>query len=188
MAEKRGSIAFFATYRPPVPLDLFSSPVPPESKQDEVHLTDGESYNYNGHVIPPAALETILKRLKLAGQASDDDMDYGRVSGMVFVSERTTGLETLHISLCFADGKVKVFGFSDVFGTYDGIRMEDSGCIAGDHLVYITTKDDPGKRRHPWTAVYKTKLSTGETKRLTPEGSPLFFYLSVFFKKKYQIL
>ncbi|PON37170.1 Tricorn protease [Parasponia andersonii] len=168
MEEKRGSIAFFATYRPPVALDIFSCPVPPTSKQDELHLTDGESYNYNAQVIPSAALKIILKRPKLASEGNEADVDSGRLSGMVFVSERG-GLETLYIALRFNDNspKVKVFNFADVFGTFNGVRLEDSGRIAGDYLVYVTTKDNPHKRRQPWTAVYRTNLNTGRTDRLT---------------------
>jgi Tol biopolymer transport system component len=166
---KRGSIAFFATYRPPVPLDIFSCPEQPTSKQDELHMTDGESYNYNGQVIPSAALKTILKRPKLASQGTEADVNSGRLSGMVFVSERGN-LETLHIALRFNDNPptVKVYSFADIFGTFNGVRMEDSGCIAGDYLVYVTTKDPAKHRRQPWTAVYKTNLKTGKTDRLTP--------------------
>ncbi|XP_057990296.1 putative proline-rich receptor-like protein kinase PERK6 [Hevea brasiliensis] len=45
--QKKGSIAFFATYKPPVPLDIFSCPVLQTSRHDELHMTDGLSYNYN---------------------------------------------------------------------------------------------------------------------------------------------
>ncbi|PON35094.1 Tricorn protease [Parasponia andersonii] len=172
MAEKRGSIAFFTTYRPPVPLDIYSCPLSPTPPtHDELHMTDGVSYNYNGQAIPPSTLKTILKNPKLASEATDADVNSGRVSGMVFVSERDH-LETLHIALRFNVNppKVKIFGFADVFGTFDGVRMEDSGCVAGDYLVYVSTKDQPTTRRQPWTAVYKTNLKTGKTDRLTPSG------------------
>jgi hypothetical protein len=183
-AEKRGSIAFFTTYRPPVPLDIFSCPLEPTSKHDELHMTDGVSYNYNGQVIPPAALKTILKRPKLASEGKEADVNSGRLSGMVFVSERGN-LETLYIALRFNDNPptVKVFSFADVFGTFNGVRMEDSGRIAGDYLVYVATMDPATtkesatteesakhERRQPWTAVYKTNLKTGKTNRLTPPG------------------
>ncbi|CAL5392248.1 unnamed protein product [Camellia sinensis] len=173
MAEKRGSIAFSATYRPPVPLDIFSCPLQPTSKQDELPMTDGVNYNYNGQEISSAALKTILKREKLASEGKEADVNSGRLTGMVFVSERQ-GLELLHIALRFNDNppKVKVFCLADVFGkvNFGGVRMEDSGCIAGDNLVYVTTKDPAPDRRQPWTAVYKTNLKTGKTDRLTPSG------------------
>lgn len=169
--EKRGSIAFFATYRPPVALDIFSVPLSPTSNQDEVQMTDGESYNYDGQAIPPTALKTILKRPKLVSEGiKEADVDSGRVSGMIFVSERDN-LEVLYIALQFNDKsspKVKVFSFSDVFDTFSGVRMEDSGSIAGKYLVYISTKEPADCRRQPWTAVYKTDLETGKTDRLTP--------------------
>ncbi|KAF3338655.1 WD40-like Beta Propeller Repeat [Carex littledalei] len=184
MGENRGSIAFFATYRPPVPLDIFSCPVPPSSNGDELHLTDGLSYNYNCQVIPPAALKTILNRPKLASEATEADVDSGRLTGLIFVSERENNLETLHIALCFNDNrpKVKVFSLADIYGTnsFNGVRLEDSGCIGGgykmgsstiDHfLIYVSTKEPVEKRRCPWTVVYETNLKTGETKRLTPLG------------------
>ncbi|KAK1404091.1 Tol-Pal system beta propeller repeat-containing protein [Heracleum sosnowskyi] len=171
MAEKRGSIAFFTTYRPPFPLEIFSSPYPPTSKQDELAMTDGVSYNFNGHFIPPAALKTILKRPKLASEGlKDTDVDSGRVSGMVFVSERDN-LETIQFALHFNDQKpikTKVFSFADVYRTSDAARMEDSPCIAGEYLVYISTKESSNKPRQPWTAIYKTNLKNGITERLTP--------------------
>jgi hypothetical protein len=185
MGEKRGSIAFFTTYRPPVPLDIFSCPVPLLSKEDEVHLTDGVSYNYNCQVIPPAALKTILQRPSLASEAAETDVDSGRLTGFIFVSERESNLEKLHVGLRFEGSlpQVKVFSLADVFGTelFSDVCMEDSGCIAGgyvegdgtiiDHcLIYVSTKEPVQVHRSPWTVVYKTNLRTGETERLTPPG------------------
>ncbi|KAG8649238.1 uncharacterized protein LOC110607480 [Manihot esculenta] len=179
MAENRGSIAFFATYKPPVPLDIYSCPLPPTGRHDELHMTDGLSSNYDCRIIPSEALKTIIKRPKLASEANEADVDSGRLSGLIFVSERDKNLETLHIALRFTE-KVKVFSFSDVYGTFSDVRMEDSGSIGGgyrvgnrtiDHyVVYVTTKDTPKDRRQPWTAVYKTNLKTGKTERLTPSG------------------
>ncbi|KAI8016453.1 Tol-Pal system protein TolB [Camellia lanceoleosa] len=175
VAAKRGSIAFSATYRPPVPQNIFSRPHQPGSKEDEHVMTDGENYNYNGQEISSAALKTILKREKLASEGKESDVNSGRLTGMVFVSERQGGLELLHIALRYNDNpppKPKVFCLADVFGkdNFSGVRMEDSGCIAGDNLIYVTTKDPAPKRRQPWTAVYKTNLKTGKTERLTPPG------------------
>ncbi|PON79835.1 hypothetical protein PanWU01x14_010670 [Parasponia andersonii] len=108
-------------------------------------MTDRRSYNYSGQFIPPAALKIILKHPKLASKfGSEADVDVGRLLGMV-VSERTGQLETLHIAICSNENQanVNVFRFADVFGTFNGVRMEDSGCIACDYLVYVPTKDDP---------------------------------------------
>ncbi|KAJ6848493.1 uncharacterized protein M6B38_274750 [Iris pallida] len=171
-SEKRGSISFFSTYRPPVALDIFSCVVSQTPKGDQVLLTDGRSYNYNGRVIPPAA----LKHPKLMANCEGEEagVKSGPQSGMVFVSERT-GLETLHIALYSEEnlsGKVRVIGLQHLFpDTFSGVRMEDSGCfVAGDSLVYVSTKQPAAERRQPWTAVYSTHLGTGETKRLTPPG------------------
>ncbi|XP_074290839.1 uncharacterized protein LOC141617548 [Silene latifolia] len=169
MGEERGTIAFFATYRPPVPLAIYSSPYKPKSPSDETSMTDGKHYNYNGQVIPPSALKTILKSKKVPTKATVADVEAGLVTGLLFVSERTKNLETLHIGIQF-NGKVEVYNFAEVYGAFKGTRMEDSGCIAGDYLVYVSTKD-PSKPHQPWTAVFKTHLLTGKTDRLTPTGN-----------------
>ncbi|XBI43653.1 hypothetical protein VPH35_108399 [Triticum aestivum] len=185
MAERRGRIVFSANYRPPLPFDIFSCPFLPLSIKDELHLTDGMSYNYNGCPIPPAALKTLLKIPKLTEESSatDADVDAGHVSGLLFVSERDQGLETLCVNLWFsADGKVKVFTLADIFGSADfsGTRLEDSGCIGGGYsvgyrnvdysLIYVSTKEAVQECRSPWTVVYRTNLTTGKTDRLTPQG------------------
>ncbi|VAH99982.1 unnamed protein product [Triticum turgidum subsp. durum] len=190
----RGSIAFFGTYRPPVPLDIYSCPAdpPPSSREDEHHLTDGVSYNQNGRAIPAAALKELLtflgkKNPALAAEcgATPDDAEQGRVAGLVFVSERDKGLETLHVALVRPKGEggaVKVLSLGDVYGagTFGGSRMEDSGCVAGGFkvgaravghsLVYVSTKEPVTRRRTPWTVVYRTNLADGKTERLTPPG------------------
>jgi hypothetical protein len=205
--EGRGTISFFGTYRPPVPLDIFSRPAaanpsgqqqqPPQQqpRNDELLLTDGESYNQNGQPIPPAALRELLtfmgkQNTKLAselGGISPEDADNGRVTGLLFVSERDNGLETLHVALRFlntagGDSTVKVFPLAYIYGadTFGGSRMEDRGCIAGGFkvgartvghsLVYVSTKEQVKDRRTPWTVVYKTNLADGHTERLTPPG------------------
>ncbi|KAL8110311.1 hypothetical protein AgCh_026149 [Apium graveolens] len=135
MGEKRGSIAFFTTYRPPVALDIYSCPLPPKSPHEELRMTNGKSQNYDGHSIPPAALKLIIKRPKLAPEG------------------------------------IRMLILEDVYPRSDGVRMEDSPCIAGvkrDTLVYISTKEPAPRRRQPWTVVYKTNLKTGKTDRLTP--------------------
>uniref|UniRef100_A0ACD5XXL8 Uncharacterized protein n=2 Tax=Avena sativa TaxID=4498 RepID=A0ACD5XXL8_AVESA len=190
MVESRGSIAFFTTYRPTVPLDIFSCPSipssPPRQDDDDLLLTDGVSYNQNGRPIPAAALAELLAFLgknnpKLAAEcrATPDDAVSGRVTGLVFVSERDNGLETLHVALRFpacAKPGVRVLSLADVYGpdTFGGVRMEDSGCVAGGFddvghsLVYVSTKEPAKRRRTPWTVVYRTNLADGKTERLTP--------------------
>ncbi|XP_074318226.1 uncharacterized protein LOC141655022 [Silene latifolia] len=172
MAKSLGSVGFFSTYRPPLPLDLFSLAAGPTLLDLEVHLTDGNSYNYNGQVIPPAALKLMLKRPMLASFAREADVDSGMLSGLLVVSERNDGLETLYIVLRLAGliSRPVFFSFAEVYGTYSEARLEDSGVFAGEYLVYVTTKDPAPVRRQPWTAVYKTHLVTGETQRLTPQG------------------
>ncbi|KAK9689319.1 hypothetical protein RND81_09G052000 [Saponaria officinalis] len=170
MAHNLGSVGFFSTYRPPLPLDLFSLPMRTPPKHREVHLTDGKSYNYNGRMIPPAALKLMLSRPPLRHIATEADVDSGRISGLLLVSERTIGLETLHIALKLPDSRPIVFDFADVYGMCKDVRMEDSGVIAGEYIVYVSTKERALVPRQPWTAVYRTHLVTGETHRLTPPG------------------
>ncbi|KAF4397167.1 hypothetical protein G4B88_009013 [Cannabis sativa] len=193
--ENRGSIGFFSAYRTPVPLDIYSSPFPVTSRHTELHMTDGNHYNYNGQAIPSEALKKILNfKLACEGNAIDVDsgcysvdedsgdidlenlsidVDSGRVSGMIFVSERDH-LEKLYIAIRFNDSqpKVKIFCIDDIYDTSNNhdVCMEDSGCFAGDYLVYVSTKMAPPRRRQPWTAVYKTNLNTAQTERLTPPG------------------
>ncbi|WVZ49709.1 hypothetical protein U9M48_001041 [Paspalum notatum var. saurae] len=175
--ESRGSIAFFTSYRPPVPLDIFYCPVPPSRKGGELHLTDGVSYNYNCRPIPQAAVKTIIKHLRQAPGAvvddfdcddddedydndGDDDDDSGRTAGFIFVSEREHGLETLHIALrSTAKSKVEVFSLADIYGShlFGGARLEDSGCIAGgyegddgfrvDHYLVYVSTKEPMQER-----------------------------------------
>jgi len=165
-------------------VDIFSCPIPPaDGGSDEVHLSDGVSYNHNGRPIPAAALRVLIaKKPELAAEcgATAADVDTGRATGLVFVSEREEGLETLHVALRF-DGKVKVLSLADAFG---GVRMEDSGCFGGGLapdaaanpcIVYVSTKKPVEKRRTPWTVVYRTNLRTGEMdrRRLLQTGSTI---------------
>jgi len=110
--------------------------------------------------------------------ATAADVDEGRATGLVFVSERDDGLETLHVALRF-NGKVKVLSLADIYGVdaFGGLRMEDSGCFGGGFapnadpcIVYVSTKKPAEKRRTPWTVVYRTSLRTGQTEPLTPDG------------------
>ena len=200
MGESRGSIGFFTTYRPSIPLDIFSCPIPPLplSANSEELLTDGVSYNQNGRPVPPAALKELLvfrgkKNPELASRcgATPEDAVAGRVTGLVFVSERDDGLETLCVALRSnskggggdASANVAVLSLAEIYvaGTFGGARMEDSGCIAGGFtegrravghsLVYVSTKEPPRARRTPWTVVYKTNLADGKTERRAPHST-----------------
>jgi hypothetical protein len=188
----KSSLACFATYRPQVPLDIFSCPAEADSK-GELLLSDGECYNQNCRAIPAPALQEILRFLRRTNPAladkcgaSTEDVEKGLVTGVVFVSEREDGLEALHVALRFgddADSKVKVLRLADIYGaeTFSGARMEDSPCVAvgfteggrtvGHSLVYVSTKEPVMARRTPWTVVYRTRLADGRTERLTPPGT-----------------
>jgi Tol biopolymer transport system component len=179
MGDTRGSIAFFGTYRPPVELDIFSLPADPAAKaSDEWPLTDGKSYNHNGREIPAAALKELVSVLRKGDPKAGD-----AAKGLVFVSERDNGLETLHVALHASsddESPPRVLRLADIYGadTFGGVRLEDSGCFAGGFreggrtvghsLIYVSTKDPVRARRTPWTVVYKTNLADGKTERLTP--------------------
>ncbi|KAL5727635.1 hypothetical protein ACHQM5_000811 [Ranunculus cassubicifolius] len=158
--EKRGSIAFFATYRPPVPLDLYSRH---PSNDKEFRMSDGNFYNYNGRIIPDPVVRLILQRLGLPSRQ--------RVAGMIYGSDRDN-LEKLYIYLRFIEEnqRVEVYSLADIYGhnAFGGVCMEDSGCFAGDNLIYVSTKEPARRRRQPWTAVYSCNILSGITNRLTP--------------------
>ncbi|XP_026429673.1 uncharacterized protein LOC113326086 [Papaver somniferum] len=178
VGQKRGSIAFFATYRTPVPLDIFSCPLPFPTNptgNEEVSMIDDskDEYNYNGREIPKDALKKLLKlpNLKSKTEGKEADVDNGNLSGIIFVSERNR-LELLHIALRFqSPPKVEVYLLAQIFGVTDDFNkvcLEDSGCFTDNHLIYVSTKEPAKERRQPWTAVYQTNLQSGATKRLTP--------------------
>jgi hypothetical protein len=159
MAGSRGSIASFATYRPPLPVDLLSCPVPPSSANGEQNLTDGVSYNCNGRPIPAAAALKlpVAKKPVLASEcgATAEDVEKGHATGIAFVSEREDGLETVHVALRF-NGVVKVLSLADIYGadTFGGMCMVDSGCFGSGFapsadlsIVYVSTKEVVAKRR-----------------------------------------
>lgn len=179
MGDSRGSIAFFGTYRPPVELDIFSLPANAAAKaSDEWPLTDGKSYNHNGREIPAAALKELVSFLRKSDPKAGD-----AAKGLIFVSERDNGLETLHVALHGSsndESPPRVLRLADIYGadTFGGVRLEDSGCFAGGFqaggrtvghsLIYVSTKEPVRARRTPWTVVYKTNLADGKTERLTP--------------------
>ena len=181
MGDSRGSIAFFGTYRPPVELDIFSLPANAAAKaSDEWPLTDGKSYNHNGREIPAAALKELVSFLRKSDPKAGD-----AAKGLIFVSERDNGLETLHVALHGSsndESPPRVLRLADIYGadTFGGVRLEDSGCFAGGFtaggmtvghsLLYVSTKEPASTRRTPWTIVYKTNLADGKTERLTPPG------------------
>lgn len=170
MGGERGSICFFPAYRPAINFDIYSLPYPSESASDtnELCVTDSEFSNYNGQAIPQPALKNMLLHPKLSSVAGANPENISR--GLVFVSDRSDGLETLHIVLEFHDQTVKVVNFAEVYETFGGVRLEDSACFTDDFIIYVSTKDDPGRPHQPWTAVYQTHLVTGESQRLTPPG------------------
>lgn len=55
-------------------------------------------------------------------------------------------------------------------GNDEKISMKDRPSLVGDYLVYVSTHEGTGVGRTSWAAVYLTRLSTGLTRRLTPEG------------------
>ncbi|MCL7031801.1 hypothetical protein MKW94_020278 [Papaver nudicaule] len=179
--DERGSIVYYSKHRPPVPLDIFSCAIEPTStgeEEEELGMTDGKSYNYSGCEIPAEALIKLLNYSSLASLGNQSDVNLGRISGTVFVSERDN-LELLYIAIRLAndDGQppmVEVHSLADVFlrsgSQFNGVRMEDSGCFTHDNLIYVSTKRPATNPRQPWSAVYKTHLKTGQTQCLTPSG------------------
>eukprot|EP00252_Welwitschia_mirabilis_P003064 TRINITY_DN1313_c0_g1_i1.p1 TRINITY_DN1313_c0_g1~~TRINITY_DN1313_c0_g1_i1.p1 ORF type:complete len:700 (-),score=-83.95 TRINITY_DN1313_c0_g1_i1:146-2245(-) len=178
-----GTILFATVGRTHYAFDIYTVPLKAALQTDqelsEFPATDGKSVNYNGHFIQGHALRPLRRMLGLNAESVDN---------MAFVSERT-GLAEIYITLSSYEAptespeiqrRVAIEGggwdltvkFSAIFGTdrNQSIRMEDRPSLAGDSLVYVSTKQPATEARKSWTAIYATSLRTGATRRLTPEG------------------
>nr|XP_051202674.1 uncharacterized protein LOC127316317 [Lolium perenne] len=86
MGKSRGSIAFFTTYRPTVPLDIFSCAVTlpsPAQHDDDLLLTDDEGYQQHilhGVESKPRRGEKVHKNLYIMEDAEVGEFSEGTVS------------------------------------------------------------------------------------------------------------
>ncbi|KAE8766828.1 Wall-associated receptor kinase 2 [Hordeum vulgare] len=71
------SFSLATTRRHQEKFDIISCPFSASSTDEELHLTDGASCNYNGRSIPPAVLKSLLKSPKLAEDGTVRAISHG---------------------------------------------------------------------------------------------------------------
>ncbi|KAK3120380.1 hypothetical protein QOZ80_9AG0686610 [Eleusine coracana subsp. coracana] len=186
----RGSISSFAAYRSPLPLDIFSCSIPPSSEKDELHLTDGLSYNYNGRPLSAAALKALVeKKPELAtsletGKTEQLTPNGGfdlspavspsgkRVAVANFSGNRWTGeIEHLKTDIVVMNVDRKAQGRMD-----RKVLIRDSGWPSwgSDNIIFFhrgSTNVDPdsGILITAWR-VFRHDLNTNQTCLVTPEN------------------
>uniref|UniRef100_A0A1D1XTG6 Protein TolB n=1 Tax=Anthurium amnicola TaxID=1678845 RepID=A0A1D1XTG6_9ARAE len=178
------SIVFSTVGRSRHALDVFTSPVPPSvmgrtelQLQLELQVTDGRSVNYNGFF--PADPSLLLSLLPTAPPLLDASRP---LEAVVYVSERNGSSNIYFDAYPYPQaesdgGRRSALQIPDrvqlplLRPDGDGrVSMKDRPSVAGEHLVYVSTQEDPGAPRRSWAAVYSTHIPTGETRRLTPPG------------------
>uniref|UniRef100_A0A1D1YLT8 Protein TolB n=1 Tax=Anthurium amnicola TaxID=1678845 RepID=A0A1D1YLT8_9ARAE len=181
------SIVFTTLGRSRYAYDVFTSPVPTSAMgrtelELELQVTDGRSVNYNGFF--PADPSLLLSLLSTAPPPVDASRP---LEAVVYVSERN-GSSNIYFDaypypqaasavVSGAGRRRSVLQIPDrvqlplLRPDGDGrVSMKDRPSVAGEHLVYVSTQEDPGAPRRSWSAVYSTHIPTGETRRLTPPG------------------
>eukprot|EP01018_Ginkgo_biloba_P016626 Gb_31671 [translate_table: standard] len=161
----------------------------------EVVGTDGESVNYNGHFLEGSALEIFLKQLNISGTSMEYGMAYvserGGMADLYLNLYIKQGMLMKFPSLLNSIPRHYIGEFSrreepdkvlekrwvmfELGRLLQGQRkeplaMKDRPAIAGNIMVYVSTRKPSGKSRKAWVAVYSTHIQTGKTRRLTPSG------------------
>ncbi|KAL8485675.1 hypothetical protein ACS0TY_027818 [Phlomoides rotata] len=168
------TISFTTLGRSSYAFDIYALPINAPSK--EIRLTDGHSVNFNGHF--PSC--SSISMLPLLANRPDPK------THIVYVTERNgsskiyldaiyeaPSLETGSRSILEGQAestRLQVRLVGDDEGAEGRVSMKDRPSLAGENLIYVSTHENPGKPRASWAAVYSTQLSTGSTRRLTPEG------------------
>nr|GEW75922.1 DPP6 N-terminal domain-like protein [Tanacetum cinerariifolium]GEW78548.1 DPP6 N-terminal domain-like protein [Tanacetum cinerariifolium] len=175
------SIIFTTNGRSRYAFDIFSLPLNTTTTTnifDEHHLTDGHSVNFNGYFVTRSGDQTLT--------TVTDPLQ----THLVYVTERDGSssifLDTVSYTGCDQARKVlletELTRSTESTGTEltrsqrrlvggDGkVSMKDRPSLVNGFLVYVSTREDPGVGRTSWAAVYSTELSTGLTRRLSPEG------------------
>ncbi|KAM0000199.1 putative transcription factor WD40-like family [Helianthus debilis subsp. tardiflorus] len=163
------SIIFTTLGRSRYAFDIFSLPL--DTTAHELQLTDGTSVNFNGHFVSSfnSNINTVT------------DADPSSVK-LLYVTERngTSSIYLDEVSVSYPgldhNRKRSVIETEStrsqhrLVGGNGRVSMKDKPSLVGDLLVYVSTHEDTGVGRTSWAAVYSTQLSTGLTRRLTPEG------------------
>ncbi|XP_042493138.1 uncharacterized protein LOC122072794 [Macadamia integrifolia] len=176
------SIVFTTLGRATYAFDIFSLPTsyPPEHN-DEIRLTDGQSVNFNGYFPFPSS--SILSLLLPDQTLTLDPTLSPPVQLLVYVTERF-GISNIYLDAHFNDDSIDFnpstrrsalespsrirVPLLNPKQSDDKISMKDRPSVAGEHLIYVSTHENPGVPRTSWDAVYSTNIITGETRRLTP--------------------
>ncbi|KAI3726570.1 hypothetical protein L1987_66368 [Smallanthus sonchifolius] len=160
------SIIFTTLGRSRYSFDIFSLPI--HTNGYELQLTDGHSVNFNGHFASPfnQTLITVADPPPLH---------------LLYVTERN-GYSSIYLDVVSYPGldrtrKRSVLETEStrsqrrLVGGSDGrISMKDRPSLVGESLIYVSTHEETSVGRTSWAAVYSTQLSTGLTRRLTPQG------------------
>uniref|UniRef100_A0A2C9U2I3 Dipeptidylpeptidase IV N-terminal domain-containing protein n=1 Tax=Manihot esculenta TaxID=3983 RepID=A0A2C9U2I3_MANES len=167
----------FATHgsRSHYAFDVFTLLIRPSpSSADELQLTDGQSYNFNGHF--PSSSSSLLSLLP--NQTPIKSFDQKNLS-LVYVTERG-GSSKIFYDVVYLDSPPSSIVRSalaiskrvqlPLLKGETEIAVKDKPTVTGDYLIYVSTHEDPGKPRASWAAVYSTELKKGLTRRLTPQG------------------
>ncbi|KAF3450174.1 hypothetical protein FNV43_RR06254 [Rhamnella rubrinervis] len=177
------SIIFSTVGRLGYAFDIFSLPIQ-ASNFHETKITDGRSFNFNGHFPSPSSSSSLLSLLRNQTllQTVDRPESGPPPLQLVYVTERN-GVSNIYYEEVYYDdtrtrkrsaievaqNRVQV-PLLDLEGRQDRISMKDRPSLAGDYLVYVSTHEDAGVARRSWAAVYSTELKSGVTRRLTPYG------------------
>ncbi|KAM0032579.1 putative transcription factor WD40-like family [Helianthus debilis subsp. tardiflorus] len=164
------TIIFTTNGRSRYAFDIFSLPL--DTTGHELQLTDGHSVNFNGHFV--SSVNSNINTVT--------DPDPSSVK-LIYVTERngtsSIYLDEVSVSVSYPaldrTRKRSVIETEStrsqhrLVGGNGRVSMKDRPSLVGDLLIYVSTHEDTGVARTSWAAVYSTQLSSGLTRRLTPE-------------------
>ncbi|KAM0000200.1 putative transcription factor WD40-like family [Helianthus debilis subsp. tardiflorus] len=164
------TIIFTTNGRSRYAFDIFSLPL--DTTGHELQLTDGTSVNFNGHFV--SSVNSNINTVT--------DPDPSSVK-LIYVTERngtsSIYLDEVSVSVSYPaldrTRKRSVIETEStrsqhrLVGGNGRVSMKDRPSLVGDLLIYVSTHEDTGVARTSWAAVYSTQLTSGLTRRLTPE-------------------
>lgn len=187
----QGTVAFASVGRAHYAFDIYTLAL--QSLQFSTNLedtlaTDGESVNHNGQYLQGPGIQTLMHRLNINTTSTPVE------SVLAFVSERD-GLPELYLNIYLKDklpilaGKGEESNRREALedgkrcltinfgGTFEekekkgepDLSMKDRPSMAGNSMVYVSTRRSAKSSRKSWAAVYSTSIETGETRCLTPD-------------------
>ncbi|KAI4307239.1 hypothetical protein L6164_030446 [Bauhinia variegata] len=176
------SIIFTTLGRSYYAFDIYSlSTLEPPKANSEIRITDGQSVNFNGQFPSPSSSSFLLSLLpNTTGiRVSTDPPPLH----LVYVTERN-GVSNIYCDAVYYDDSRITRRRSALEFITDRVQiplltnqlrenrvsMKDKPSLTGEHLIYVSTHENPGVPRASWAAVYSTHLKSGLTRRLTPYG------------------